>query len=619
MSLNEICELGVIGLTSIGQSLAAHHAAQKRRVCVFDHDDPSFVPQVVKEFKTLTEQQDDEDDTNTTTTNRPSRCMVPSTSIEEFAKIISTPRKIIIFGTQNDDKKFDDIWNKLRGYLTRGDMVLRWGEEDGTVTMLTTINPRDQNNNLQFYTESIVGNLSKSQAEPLGINLLEMVKLEQDRAAIIRESDTQDTFVVGGAKDAYDQLSLYVSPFAAIGHVGSSAACAHYARMVQRAVELLEMVKLEQDRAAIIRESDTQDTFVVGGAKDAYDQLSLYVSPFAAIGHVGSSAACAHYARMVQRAVEFGITQCLAEGCDLLKKAALYENQDVGRTLTKWQEGGIITSYLVEMSSKIYYKRDGITKQGHVIDHIIDSVDLNGSDTWFSLEATKLGVPSPTISAALEARFLSNMKDERVDASSILGAPEGADTPSVMKDQIADDLQNAIYSAWICVIAEGLSIFVAAAEVGQWEVNLAECIRLWNLPASFLKSDMLEKMHSVLTENQGNMQNVLLLPGMASQLQETHMSWRRIVTLCFASAIPCPCLGASLTYYDSYRSKVLPSNLIRAQRDFFGGYGYDRFNEEGWYTSCWVQEHTDGLKRATKKLEKGANDDTKKKKKRKTK
>ena len=552
MSLNEICELGVIGLTSIGQSLAAHHAAQKRRVCVFDHDDPSFVPQVVKEFKTLTEQQDDEDDTNTTTTNRPSRCMVPSTSIEEFAKIISTPRKIIIFGTQNDDKKFDDIWNKLRGYLTRGDMVLRWGEEDGTVTMLTTINPRDQNNNLQFYTESIVGNLSKSQAEPLGINLLEMVKLEQDRAAIIRESDTQDTFVVGGAKDAYDQLSLYVSPFAAIGHVGSSAACAHYARMVQRAVE-------------------------------------------------------------------FGITQCLAEGCDLLKKAALYENQDVGRTLTKWQEGGIITSYLVEMSSKIYYKRDGITKQGHVIDHIIDSVDLNGSDTWFSLEATKLGVPSPTISAALEARFLSNMKDERVDASSILGAPEGADTPSVMKDQIADDLQNAIYSAWICVIAEGLSIFVAAAEVGQWEVNLAECIRLWNLPASFLKSDMLEKMHSVLTENQGNMQNVLLLPGMASQLQETHMSWRRIVTLCFASAIPCPCLGASLTYYDSYRSKVLPSNLIRAQRDFFGGYGYDRFNEEGWYTSCWVQEHTDGLKRATKKLEKGANDDTKKKKKRKTK
>jgi 6-phosphogluconate dehydrogenase len=125
---------------------------------------------------------------------------------------------------------------------------------------------------------------------------------------------------------------------------------------------------------------------------------------------------------------------------------------------------------------------------------------------------------------------------------------------------------------------------------------------------------MLEKMHAALMENPGKIQSVMLLPSIASQLQETHMSWRRIVTLCFASAIPCPCLGASLTYYDSYRSERLSSSLIRAQRDFFGGYGYDRFNEEGWYTSCWVQEHTDGLKRTTKKLENGANDDTKKKK-----
>lgn len=551
MSLNEICELGIIGLTSLGQSLAAHHASQQRRVCVYDFDDPSFVPKVIKEYRTSTEKDEkdlhDNNNSSANTSTRPSRCMVASSSMEEFAKIITTSRKIIIFGTHGDDKKFDDIWNELKGNLTRGDMVLRWGEEEAA----TLSHPSDQNN-MQFYTESIVGNLSKLQAEPLGIDLLEMVKLEQDRATLIRESDTQDTFAVGGARDAYDQLSLYVSPFALTGHVGSSAACAHYARMVQRAIE-------------------------------------------------------------------FGIAQCLAEGCDLLKKAALYENQDVGRTLAKWQEGGIIASYLVEISSKIYYKRDGMTKKGHVIDHIVDCIDLNGSDTWFSLEATKLGVPAPTITAALEARFLSNMIDDRDDASSILGAPEGADTPSVLKDQISEDLQGAIYSAWTCVIAEGLSIFVAAAEVGQWEVNLVECLRLWNLPASFLKSDMLEKMLSTLTENQGNMQHVLLLPSIASQLQETHMSWRRIVTLCFASAIPCPCLGASLTYYDSFRSKKLPSSLIRAQRDYFGGYGYSRINEEGWFTSCWVQEHTDKLKKTARKLENGADDGTKKKKKRKTK
>ena len=560
MSLNEICELGVIGLTSTGQSLAAHHATNKRRVCVCD-DDLSFVPQVINEFRSSTEDQDyyEENDDSNNNNIRPSRCMIPSTSVEEFVKIISIPRKIIIFGTHGDDKKFEDIWNKLRVNLTRGDMVLRWGEEEtGTSSVANAASMISSDNLLQFYTESIVGNLSKSQAEPQG-------------------------------------------------------------------VDLLEMVKLDQDRATMIRDSDLQDTFVVGGAKDAYQQLNEYISPFASVGHVGSSPQCAHYARMVQRAIEFGMAQCLAEGCDLLKRAALFENQDIGRILSKWQEGGLLTSYLVEISSKIYYKRDGISKKGHVLDHIVDSIDLNGSDTWFSLEATKLGVPAPTINAALEARLLSNMKEERIQASSILGAPEGADTPSVLKDQIAEDLQGALYSAWICVIAEALSIFVAAADVGPWDINFEECVRLWNLPASFLKSTLLEKIHAALMENQGDIQNLLLLPSIASQLQETHMSWRRIVTLCFASAVPCSCLGASLSYYDSYRSKKLPSSLIRAQRDFFGGYGYDRFNEDGWYTSCWVQEHTDGLKRAAKASakapEKGASDDTTKKKtkKRKTK
>lgn len=563
MSLNAICELGVIGLTATGQSVAAHHATSRRRVCVCD-EDPTFVPQVINEYRSTTEGQDGDNEDNNYCINddvtgdfRPSRCMVPASSVKEFAKIISTPRKIIIFGTHGDDKKFDDIWNKLRVYLTRGDMVLRWGEEEGTMTTATATANNSHNHdqsNLQFYTESIVGNLSRSQADPHGIFLLEMVKLEQDRATIAKDFDSQDTFVVGGAKNAYEQLKIYVQPFALIGHVGS---------------------------------------------------------------HVH----CAHYVRMVQRAVEFGMTQCLAEGCDLLKKAALFENQDIGRILTKWQEGDLLTSYLVDISSKIFYKRDGITKKGHVIDHIVDSIDLNGSDTWFSLEATKLGVPAPTINAALDARFLSHMKEERVEASSILGAPEGVDTPSVMKDQIADDLQGAIYSAWICVIAEALSVLVAAADVGQWEIDLAECIRVWNLPESFLKSALLEKVYSALMESQGGMQNLMIFPSIASQLQATHMSWRRIVTLCFASAVPCSCLGASLTHYDSYRSRRLPSSLIRAQRDFFGGYGYDRFNEEGWYTSCWVQEHTDGLKRATKKLEKGTiKDDSKKKaKKRKTK
>jgi len=71
-----------------------------------------------------------------------------------------------------------------------------------------------------------------------------------------------------------------------------------------------------------------------------------------------------------------------------------------------------------------------------------------------------------------------------------------------------------------------------------------------------------------------------------------HMSWRRIVTVSFASAIAVPTISASLAHYDSYRSGKMPIGLTRAQRDYYDASGYDRLGEEGWYSTCWVKEHT---------------------------
>lgn len=40
--------------------------------------------------------------------------------------------------------------------------------------------------------------------------------------------------------------------------------------------------------------------------------------------------------------------------------------------------------------------------------------------------------------------------------------------------------------------------------------------------------------------------------------------------------IPVPAMSASLAYFDSYRTAVLPQNLTQAQRDFFGPHRYER-------------------------------------------
>lgn len=505
---HDLCELGVIGLTTIGQSLAAHHASNKTRVCVAD-DDPTFVPQVIDEYKTQIEAGEEDSDP----LPRASRCMLPSDTMEELVARLSSPRKIIIFGTHANDQKFEDIWNKLCPVLESGDMILRWGKEE------------DNDNSVQFYNDSIVRNLSKTQGQIREIHLVEMVRMERDRTVVF--------------------------------------------------------------------EGETPEVFLVGGPHEAYVQLEAYISPCATIVHAGNDAGCAHYAHMIQRVIENGVTQAIAEGSDILSKAARHEQQDIGRIMNNWNAGGgRLASYLLRITAKIYYKRDNMTKKGFVIDHILDSVDLSAVDTWVTLEATKLGIPAPTINATLESRFLSVMKDERVEASRILKVPESADTPSVMKDQISEDVESAIYCACVCLVSECLAIFQAASRAESWDANIADCIKVWNQPGSFLESNLLEKIYSSLVNNDDELKNLMIVPDIASELQELHMSWRRIVTLSFASAIPCPTMSSSLTYYDTYRSRRLPTSLIRAQCDFFDASGYNRLGQEGWYSTCWITEHT---------------------------
>jgi 6-phosphogluconate dehydrogenase len=48
-------------------------------------------------------------------------------------------------------------------------------------------------------------------------------------------------------------------------------------------------------------------------------------------------------------------------------------------------------------------------------------------------------------------------------------------------------------------------------------------------------------------------------------------------------------MGASLAYYDSYRSAQLPANLTQAQRDYFGAHTYRRRDREGVFTTKWVK------------------------------
>jgi 6-phosphogluconate dehydrogenase len=549
----ELCELGVIGLSAVGQSLAAHHASEGLRVCVGD-EDPSFVPEVVRGYRSQIEagaEDDDEDedgdeeeggdpyDRRAARRRAPARCMIPSPSIEDMVSMLKRPRRIVVCGTHGRDGAFEvSIWDLLCPLLEEGDVVLRWGREDddgggGCDPAAAAPHHGGGGGGVQFYRHSLLGKLSRTQARPGGIHLLEMVRLAQDRLTLGAAKAQQPFLVGGGSREAWHSL------------------------------------------------------------------MEPIVTPYGAcVAHVGNDVGCVHYAFMIQRAIENGMSQAYAEGADVLRRAAGYEQQDVGRTFKNWNEspegkgGGLSRSYLTGISSRIYYKRDTLTNAGFIVDSIIDSVASEPVDTWATLEATRLGVPAPTVNAAQETRFLSVMRDERAEASAILKVMDGNDTPSVLRNQIAEDLQHAMYCACLFVVAECLSIFEAASEAESWDADAGECVRMWKRPGSFLESTLMDRVHRALADDGGDSSSLITIPVIASELQGLHMSWRRIVSLSFASAIPCPTISSSLTHYDTYRSGKLPIGLMRAQRDYYDGSGYDRLAEEGWFSTCWVKEQT---------------------------
>ena len=70
-------------------------------------------------------------------------------------------------------------------------------------------------------------------------------------------------------------------------------------------------------------------------------------------------------------------------------------------------------------------------------------------------------------------------------------------------------------------------------------------------------------------------------------LAERQSGWRLTVRTAVQYGIPVPALGASLAYYDSYRSERLPANLTQAQRDYFGAHTYRRTDREGVFHTSW--------------------------------
>ncbi|HEV7798540.1 MAG TPA: hypothetical protein VGO73_10310, partial [Pyrinomonadaceae bacterium] len=223
-----------------------------------------------------------------------------------------------------------------------------------------------------------------------------------------------------------------------------------------------------------------------------------------------------------------------------------------------------------------------------LVDLVLDKAGQKGTGKWTSQIALDLGVPIPTIDAAIIARTLSSQKEARVAASKqINGRPTGKFTGP--NKQTIDYVHDALYASKICSYAQGMNLIKAGSDEFGWNINLSEIARIWQ-GGCIIRAKFLGKIKEAYLRNP-NLPNLLLDAEFKSKIEEAQTGWRIVVSTAMQQGLPVLAMSSSLGYFDMYRSANLPLNLTQAQRDFFGSHTYERVDkpELGFVHTEWEE------------------------------
>jgi len=147
-------------------------------------------------------------------------------------------------------------------------------------------------------------------------------------------------------------------------------------------------------------------SLMIGGDKNAYAKLVPLFEAVAApngFAHLGQSGA-GHYVKMVHNGIEYGLLQAYAEGFHLLKEGS-YKELDLKAVANVWQNGGVIRSWLLDLTHEIFVEQPDFEK-------IVGQIQEGGTGKWMVKEAEKQNIPVPVIQEARAVRTRSQKGEE---------------------------------------------------------------------------------------------------------------------------------------------------------------------------------------------------------------
>jgi 6-phosphogluconate dehydrogenase len=331
-----------------------------------------------------------------------------------------------------------------------------------------------------------------------------------------------------------------------------------------------------------------------GGDREPYDEsvrpileaIAARVDGTPCCTYVGPDGA-GHYVKMVHNGIEYADMQLIAESYDLLRNGAGFEVPEIAERFRTWNESEL-ESFLIEISARVLSESDETTGKP-LVDVILDAAEQKGTGRWTAQNALELGVPLTGITEAVFARTLSALKQEREAAAGVLAGPSQSSAGG--DEQLAQDLEHALYASKIVSYAQGFAQMAAASEAENWNIDLGSMATIWR-GGCIIRARFLDRIREAY-DNQPKLANLMLAEFFSDALAEAQDPWRRVVARAAELGIPTPAFSSSLAYYDGYRRAVGPASLIQGLRDLFGAHTYQRVDRDGTFHIRWGADRSE--------------------------
>ena len=321
-----------------------------------------------------------------------------------------------------------------------------------------------------------------------------------------------------------------------------------------------------------------------GGDANAYEKIrSIYEAIAAKVdndpccAYIGTDGA-GHYVKMVHNGIEYADMQLIAESYLLLKYVAGLDNKKISSTFNEWNEGEL-KSFLIGITAKIFSEDD--EDGGQIIDKIVDSAGQKGTGRWTSIQAMKQGVNTSIMTAACNARVMSNLINERKNFSSNLPLK----IKNISDENFVESVRRSLYVGKIAAYAQGFSLYKSASEVFNWNLNFGKIAAIFRA-GCIIQAEFLNKITESF-QNDPQLENLMQDQFFFDKIKNNLDDLRKVVSLAIQNGIAIPALANALEYIDAMRSERLGANLIQAQRDYFGAHTFKRIDKEGTFHHNW--------------------------------